>query len=174
MSLSLGDTNPVSGKRYILFQDKIYLGADTVYNDLLGDPAEFASLRLIESGQELQRIALPGITLMRDGAKWSMTPVDPAITGDAITAVVDAWKHAQAISVSRLAAGTGQGSVTIELADSQSIRFEIRAREPQLVLARPDLGIEYHLFGDSADRLLKPKKPEPKPSPAPATTPPKS
>jgi hypothetical protein len=167
---ALGDANPVTAKRYILYQDHVYASTDTIYHDLLGEAASFASLSLLPEVSEPTRIVLPHYSLQRDGAKWSITPTVPGLTGDAVIGLVDAWRRAQAVAVKAGAAGPDSKSERVRLEFGNSapaVEFVIHAREPELVLERPDLRLEYHLFADSGGRLLQPQL---APTPVPAST----
>jgi hypothetical protein len=42
----------------------------------------------------------------------------------------------------------------VQLKGRDPIRFQLLARDEELILARTDLGVEYHLPGESAGRLL--------------------
>jgi hypothetical protein len=43
-----------------------------------------------------------------------------------------------------------------KLADGQQMLFKVRTAESELILARPDLGIDYHLPVESTNLLLHP------------------
>ncbi len=49
-----------------------------------------------------------------------------------------------------------RSQATVELAGGQALRFKITARKPELIMARPNLGVEYHLPVSSANSMLKP------------------
>lgn len=159
---SFGDTHPLSGERYVLHQERIYLTVDTTYHHLIAEAAVYASPRLVEGGKPLIAITLPNFNLHREEAKWLIDPPDPAISADAIVRLVDEWKRSQAITVQRKqAVTTALGKVILQFQEAPPLSYEIIRTDPELVLVRPDLGIEYHLSADAAKRLLKPEETRP-------------
>ncbi len=151
---ALGDANPLTGKRYIKFSDRVYTSTDSIYHDVLADPASFASLNLLSSVQEPQAIQLPDHRLQRNGGKWNLIPPIAGITGDQLIGIVNAWRHAQAHAVKSLHGSAHGPTITIEYDDATPIKFHLRSLKPELVLECESLGLAYHLFAAQADRLL--------------------
>ena len=68
--------------------------------------------------------------------------------------MIDNWQQASALSVKSADTSTAGERIEVVLDDpAQVVVFVIAAREPDLVLLRPDLGLEYHM-GDLDDSLL--------------------
>ncbi len=156
---SFGDSNPLSGERYVLYQDRIYLTVDTTYYHLIAEAAVYANPHLVAEGKPLIAITLPDLRLRKTQAKWSLSPPDPSLSADAIVQLVEEWKRSQAITVRRSQADTpAQGRVILEFEAAPPLIYEIVRTDPELVLVRPDLGIEYHLPAEAAKRLLKLEK----------------
>jgi hypothetical protein len=154
---SFGDSHPLSGERYVLHEGRIYLIPDTTYHYLIAEAAVYASPHLVERGKQLIAIRLPDLNLRQKEAKWSLNPPDPELSADAIVRLVEEWKRSQALTVRRRQADTPtQGEVILEFQQPPPLRYEIVRTDPELVLVRPDLGIEYHLSADAAKRLLRP------------------
>ena len=79
------------------------------------------------------------------------------IDATAVRQLVEDWQLAGALYVRRFDGRASGDSVTIRTLDApDGITLRILARSPELVLARPDEGIEYHLRGDAGDGLLHP------------------
>lgn len=57
--LILGQSNPVSGQRYVLHNNRILLLDESVFANLAGDWLRLVSPRLVAAGYELERVALP-------------------------------------------------------------------------------------------------------------------
>jgi hypothetical protein len=94
---------------------------------------------------------------MRDAKDhWQAQPDKPVLSADAIQTLIDAWQNAAALWVKPYAKGTPQGSITVQLTTpAQTLHFDIMARQPELILARPDLGLQYHFSAESAKALLE-------------------
>ncbi|MGH8595441.1 MAG: DUF4340 domain-containing protein, partial [Gammaproteobacteria bacterium] len=166
---AFGDANPLSGRRYVLHGDMIHLAADTIYPTLTGPAEDLASPRLLEEGTEPVRLSLPKYVLSR-GAKgqWRLSSPDPRISSAALQKIVDEWRYARALTVRRKQERTSQGTIRIEFQAGTPVQFEILAKNPELILARSDLELEYAMSAETGQRLLEPQKAtNPPASPAP-------
>lgn len=108
---AFGDANPLSGRRYVLYEDTIHLlTADTIYPTLTGPAEDLATPRLLEEGTEPVKLTLPKYVLSR-GAKgpWKLSSPDPRISSAALQKLVDEWRYAQAPTVRRKQERTSQG-----------------------------------------------------------------
>ena len=154
-AFAFGDTSPMNGQRYVLYKDQVHLTMDVLYDQLLADPGDFVSPRLVEEGRELTAIELPGATAEHGESGWVLRPEDASVKTEALAKLADDWLSAQALAVRKRRDAPSQDTVTLELKDAP-LRFEVLAREPLLVLARPELGLEYRLGSGMAERLLRP------------------
>lgn len=153
---AFGGTNPLSYERYIGYAGQVYLVDDTVYAQLIATPPGYVSTRLLERGSKLDAITLPDLALTREQGRWTITQGSSKdVSADAITSLVQAWQSAQALQVSKLEETPPKGTAALTLKSGKTIDFTILAVKPQLVLGRKDIGLEYHLDGDAAGRLLK-------------------
>lgn len=156
-TLAFGGTEPLSERRYILVDQTIHLINDTSYYLLISAPTNWLSTALLPPASQVLELELPGVKAVRkkDG-RWSLSPATPPISMDTVNALTAEWTHAQALQVKTYERAPAEGSVTIRLqAEQTPIRFDIVTREPELILARPELGIQYHLAAEFVDRLLK-------------------
>lgn len=161
-----GGTEPIHNNRYVKSSDEIRLTGNLLFYRINHSPYWWASKRLLPDDAHIIGLQLPDATLTLQGTTWHLAPANPAISSDVIQTLVQNWENAQAMSTDKIGSGKSQGEVAIELAgDKTPLRFAILSDPNFLILARPDLGLEYELdSGQRADLLeLKPKK-------APATT----
>lgn len=81
----------------------------------------------------------------------------PGATPDAINTLAQEWMAAQALQV-KLYSAPGSQDEAAEIITlrqgAEQLRFLIVSRTPELILARPEIGIQYHLPQDAAQRLL--------------------
>ncbi len=161
-AFAFGDTSPMNGQRYVLYQDQVHLTMDTLYEPLLADPGDFVSPRLVEEDRELTAIELPGATVEHRESGWVLRPADTAVADGALARLADDWRSAEALAVRKRRDAASTDTVTLELKDAPPLRFEILTREPELVLARPEWGLEYQLGSGMAARLLRPARTEKK------------
>jgi len=161
VELKFGTTTAVDQQRYVQIGDTIHLIDDLYGFDLGADAAAYVSTDLVPRGAMLATIALPKLSLSRaaDG-KWSATPAPPGVTETQIKGMADAWQSAQALRVAAFDKRPVQGTVGLGLAGGQTpLRYEIIARQPELILARTDLGLQFYMPQDDAARLLELKPP---------------
>jgi hypothetical protein len=86
-----------------------------------------------------------------------------AVSADALQQFTDRWQNATGLNIQAADSTTeGEGgSVELIQADSgHSIKLVISAREPELVLVHPELGIQYRM-GELGGGLLNLTPPEP-------------
>lgn len=157
---AFGETNPLSAQRYVLYGDSVHLVFDSIYDQLQGEAASFASPRLIEEGREPVRIDLPERTLVREGDRgWILRPPQAGVTTDALTRLADEWRYARAVTVRALKSDKeAEAKVTLAFKEGEVVSYEIQSREPQLILARRDLGLAYEIPAPAAKRLLEPER----------------
>jgi hypothetical protein len=173
--LGIGDAEPIEARRYVLVGDQVALVEDPPSAALDADYSDLVSKALLPEAAELVKLALPGFTLTRgaDAQAWSVQPAQPQAAAEAPRKLVEAWKNARAMW---MAAEPPQGStgeaVTLGLKDGRELRLIVVERDPQLVLARPDLKLRYTLSRALADELLQLSAPPPPAAAAPV--PPKS
>jgi hypothetical protein len=162
-----GTAEALNNRRYVQVGDDVYLIDDQYQHLLNADWSNFVSRQLLEGRGAITRIEMPGMTLSyaRDG-HWRIDPERPDVSADAVQTLVENWQNATALFTRRYAGGPdeakGGETITLRTRDSdQPLVLRIVARSPDLVLARPDWGIQYQLPDTEADRLLTLPHPEP-------------
>ena len=167
---AFGDANPLSGRRYVLHEDTIHLTADTIYATLTGSAEDLASPRLLEEATEPVKLTLPKYVLSASGqGGWTLSPPDPQISSAALEKLVDEWRYAQALGVRRKQVRASQGTIRIESQAGTPVQFEILAKNPEFILARSDLELEYAMPAETGKRLLEPQKATKPPAAAKST-----
>lgn len=154
--LSFGDIEPLSGRRYVLTDDRIHLITDQFYHYLNGTVPSFVNSIVLGPEVVPVELELPGFHLSSDGISWETSPDHKKLNAGAANILIDAWKAAQAISVSTYDTTLAREDVArIRLKGQEnSIRFDITNESHRFVLGRPDLGIQYELDPKSAKHLL--------------------
>ena len=156
--LAFGGTDPIQSRRYILAKGKVALVDDPPGTALDADYSDLVSKALLSEKAQIQSIALPGQSIARaaDGKGWTLTPEHADIGADARQKFIDGWKSAHAMWNAALPKNSAKGdAVTVTLKDGTALKFIVTARDPQFVIARPDLGVSYTLSKQLVDELLK-------------------
>ena len=84
-----------------------------------------------------------------------MTTTSEQFSADSINALVDAWRYASATEIRDYDGNEEGEKITITLVDDTQVKLLVTARTPDLVLARPDISIQYHLPEHLATELLQ-------------------
>jgi hypothetical protein len=159
--LLFGGVTPVDQQRYVKLGDTIHLIADRYMFDLTGDAAALVSRDLVPHGKRIVALDLPDKKLSRnEKGEWSMMPADKGVSSDAVQVLVNAWRDVQALRVAAYAKQAAQGEVVIGIeGEQQPLRYQITARKPDLILARPEIGMQFYVAAEQAESLFSVKAP---------------
>lgn len=137
--LTFGKKNPLNNLRYILAGNQLSLINDNSYPLVNAQAASFIELSLITDEFKITRLELTDKKQIKHSSSKQ--------------ALLLLWANAQAFSVHRYMPRKNLGQVTLFSATSH-ISFNITDNDPWLILARPELEIEYHLEKPSQSKLL--------------------
>lgn len=152
--ISFGNTEPISGRRYLQFDGKVALVDDNFFSHLNASAASYVLPALLGHEPRVRVIDLPGIRLSRQSGDWQLDPSHANATAGDIEALVERWRRAQATAVRPYEPSLPwQGIVRVELADG-AVQFDIARTDYEVILGRADLGIQYHLTKNAGARLL--------------------
>lgn len=156
LAIAFGDTEPLHNHRYVLIGDVVHLTTDSHYYRLIGELPSFVSTALLPNDAKIAEILLPDDTALRLAQTgWTITPKRSDVSADAFTRLADEWRLARALQVKRHQPGADHGRIRLRLASGETLDYLVMAETPELVLARPATGMQYHLPADAAARLLR-------------------
>ena len=152
----IGSTNPLDKLRYIRQGDTVYLVMDRYQHLLNARRSNFIDRRMLPPDAVVTGLTMPGLSLRLDTDNhWTLQPADPTVSASDIRALVSAWENARALYV-REHTGYGGEPVNLSLkAASEPLKFILQKEGTDIILARPDRGIQYHLSEASGRRLLE-------------------
>lgn len=154
-ALSFGDIEPLSSQRYIDVDGRVVLVDNPPGSALDRDYSDLVSKQLIPTGAVMNRIALPGLTVIRDDGRWR-APEAPEASADQLVALVDGWRDAKAMwNAEALQVDPAvNDTVRIAFEDGREIEWIIARRDPQFELIRADLNVQYTLSRALVESLL--------------------
>lgn len=152
--IEFGNSTPIDQRRYLRIGDTIHLITDNFYYHLIGAPTTYASNNVLDGKDGLVRLELPGLLLAQQESKWSATPQPENFSADQITRLIDHWRHAQALEVAPYDGRKGEMVRITRTGSDEPLVFLVTERTPELILARPDLKVQYHMPPSSAAELL--------------------
>ena len=151
-----GITESLENRRYLQVDGTVFLVKDQYQHLINADWSNFVERKLLPEGLIITRLQLPGLQLQPgDDKQWQLSPERPDISADAIQQLLDHWNTATAFYVRRYDNTHSFQAIRVEAgAEDAAVNFLITARSPDLVLARPELGIQYHLSSGMENTLL--------------------
>ena len=147
LEFRFGATEALENRRYVQHGNTVYLVDDQYQHLVNADWASFVNRSLAGRGSAITRLELPEMTFAQaaDGS-WQVEPAQPDTGADAPQVLVDNWQRARALYVRSHAGSDSNEKVTIHTGDTeQPIELRVVSHAPDLVNARPDWGIHYHL-----------------------------
>lgn len=165
-TLAFGGIDPLEGLRYVRVGDTVHLIEDLYQNQIQSSYINFVRRRLFAEFDKITALKLPGLRIQQIKGKWQTTP-EQTVSADKLQLFIEGWQQASALNVEKMDPGTTGETVSVTLAgEEKPVDFIIKARESELILARPDFGIQYKLGDRSGDLLELPaeaddKTPEP-------------
>lgn len=166
-----GNRHVLKDAYYVLYKEMIYI-VDARYYQVASVPySNVISRQLLEDLPQFTSLQLPGFTLKLVDGSWKREPQDPALSSDQINAFVDEWRHAYALAVDKYSGNaasqqirihyraaqqeTKEAGATTAAPQEQELVIDIIQTQPDLILYRPDEGLEYRFPADVAKRLLQ-------------------
>ena len=155
-TLLIGNTDPLDNLRYVQHGTTVYLIEDRYQHLINADRTNFIERRLLDESAVITRLVLPDLTLAQaaDG-HWELAPDNTDISATAIQQLLTNWQQASALYVRPYEQGSAGTSITLEFSGSDTpMVFALVSSTPEFILARPDLGIQYHFSKGAAEHLL--------------------
>ena len=155
-TIFFGTVNPATGLRYVQFNDMIYTLEDVYYPLISSHFGTLASLNLLSFNSKIQKLILMNQTIDKNNNGLWQSNI--TITADNIAKTIDSWQTIQAFGVHEYIERKALGDVFIYTEKSlEPISYQITDTEPWLIIARPELGLEYHLNIEAYDQLISPR-----------------
>ncbi|MDH5396430.1 MAG: DUF4340 domain-containing protein [Gammaproteobacteria bacterium] len=164
-AILFGNNNSLKHHRYVQINSDLHMIADTFYYQLAAKAESFIDHQLIPKDQKIIKLVLPGLTLAKNDASWSVKPMPTRFSMDAVNQLIDEWQLSQAYDIAyhknkiNSQAGT-KSDITIDLSNNKTLRFTIEKSSDDFSLLNIDTGIQYILSKDRRDKPLKLPEPE--------------
>ena len=167
-SFALGDVEPISKRRYVLYQHIIYLIDDDVMPLLTASADSFIDNRLIAEHKTIEKLTLPRslnnpepLQLTLSNGQWQSD--DKNLTSDALKVLIDSWQFAYATQVRKvtpaelMAKPDPQITLWLE-GQKQPVSLIMQTTDNKLILTNQDLSLEY-IFPMAMSSQLLPDTP---------------
>lgn len=153
--IEFGMLNPVTGYRYVKTGGQLHLIDDHFYPLISSQIGTLIATELLPGDAAISKLVLPDDTLSRDEeGRWQS---QHGILSEAVADTVYQWTHQQAFAVHDYMPRESLGEIEVFLENNQTpLRFSITDDAPWLIIARPELKLEYHFNLEDYAPLLKP------------------
>lgn len=153
--IEFGILNPVSEYRYVKTGRQLHLIDDYFYPLISSQIGTLIATELLPGDATINKLVLPDDTLSRDEeGRWQSRH---ALSNDAIAETIHQWTHKRAFAVHDYMPRESLGEIEVWLESSKTpLRFSITDDAPWLIIARPELRLEYHFNLEDYAALLKP------------------
>ena len=160
--ISFGDINPATRLRYIKLDNFIYTIEDIFYPLLSSNFSTLVSLNLLPENSEITKLILPNQVISKDNNQFWQSNI--ASTADGINTIIDDWQHIQAFGAHKYFERNPDKTIDYDevfiyiKSQEQAIRYLITDTDPWLILARPEIDLEYHLDIKAYQQLISPQQ----------------
>lgn len=150
-----GSSEPMQARRYLRFQNTLHLITDLFMYQIAVTPNSFLDHAIVPGNKTFTKLEIPRLTAELHDGKWALTPTPKDYTSDQITALLDSWRYAQAISVDHY---DGKPvPITVRLyrsGETTPLEFASRITDKDIILIRNDLHLQFTLSADKRKEML--------------------
>ena len=155
-----GAVNEATREQYVLTNDSVYAVPLSQRVAVPRDADALISRALFAPDEVPVRFDFEHFNAALQGGTWAFVPPAADVGPDERNAWADSWRNASAMGAARHEGDAAAAeSFTVHFKDGRTIAFRVLAREPQLVLLRPDEGVRYHFQPEVAKKLFSPPRP---------------
>ncbi len=153
--LLFGATNNIGGRRYVMLDEKLYLLPDVHLVFVNQGLAGLVDRRLLPGQQGIVSVRLPDLELRLDKNQLWRSNQAIEFSQASLLRLVDNWRDLQATRISNFDLELPPRQlIEIELADGEVIEFLLMSEDPEIIIAHPKLGLQYHFRRDYRDQLI--------------------
>lgn len=151
-----GATNNIGARRYTMVGRTVYLLPDVHLPFILQGTTGLVDRRLLPRRFELDSIKLPSFEIARDAKNaWRLVNTDDTVGPDKITALIENWQGLEASQVKFYdSAKIPRQKISLQLKNGQSHEFFVMSIDPEIVIANPGIGLQYHFNTDHYYQLI--------------------
>ena len=155
--LLFGTNNNIGARRYAMIESKVYLLPDAHLPFVSQGLAGVVDRHLVPQRFVPQSLQLPDFDIRRGDDNGWHSPQARHLASTRLEQLVANWQNLKASRVTRFAPGAASLKVIgLQLADGQSMEFLLMSTDPEIVIAHPQIGLQYHFRSDYYNQLISP------------------
>jgi hypothetical protein len=152
-SIEFGILEPIDDLRYVRVTDKVHLIPDSYLQLMEVGFSQFIRPGLFGKNERITAVQLPDLLVRQTDNDWETQP-PKSVSADVLAQFLDSWQQARSLHIQPANAELDGEPVNISLANETSpVQLLIIARDPELILARPDYAIQYRMGSRSKAML---------------------
>ena len=153
--LLFGATNNIGERRYIMIGSTVFLLPDIHLQFFSRGLTDLVDRRLLPRRYRLNTLKLSGFEVSRDANdSWQVINAD-GFGQDQIVRLVDNWQDLEASAIKPFnASATPRQKVEVSLQDGSKLDFFVMSIDPEIIIAHPQIGLQYHFRADLYYQLI--------------------
>jgi len=153
--LLFGATNNIGERRYIMIGSTVYLLPDIHLQFFTQGLTSIVDRRLLPRRYSLNTLKLSGFEVSRDASnRWQANNAD-GFGQDQIARLADNWQDLEASKVKLFKTSTTpRQKLLVELQDGSKLEYFVMSIAPEIVIAHPRIGLQYHFPADLYYQLI--------------------
>jgi hypothetical protein len=154
--LLFGAANNIGKRRYIMLDSTVFLLPDIHLPFFAQGLTSIVDRRLLPRRYSINRLKLPGLEISRDANdSWQVANADDGFEQDQIARLVANWQDLEAAKINLFDTGAiPRQKLEIALQDGSKFEFFLMSIEPEVVIAHPQIGLQYHFRADLYYQLI--------------------
>lgn len=155
-AIALGTVNEMSNEQYAQAGDGVFLIPLRHAAALPQDAQALTGRQLFAPDEELLEIAVGTVSMTQRDGRWRLSPETADVSPDDLNRWGEDWKGAASLLTRKREGSRSGDAITVKLKNGKTLTLPVLQREPELVLAREDEGLQYHFSAAAGKRLLTP------------------
>ena len=150
-----GATNNIGARRYTMVGSTVFLLPDQHLPFITQGLTAMVDRRLLPRTDELTVFKLPGFEISRDDNNtWQLIDANGFEQGQ-IATLVENWQNLEASRVKLFSANKmPRQKIRVLFADGQNQEFFVMSIDPEIIIANPQIGLQYHFPAELYYQLI--------------------
>jgi len=150
-----GATNNIGARRYTMVGSTVFLLPDQHLPFITQGLTAMVDRRLLPRTDELRVFKLPEFEISRDDNNtWQLIDAN-GFEQDQIATLVDNWQNLEASRVKLFSANkVPRQKIRVLFADGQNQEFFVMSIDPEIIIANPQIGLQYHFPAELYYQLI--------------------
>ena len=153
---AFGAINTVTHEQYVLTQDRVFPVEPRFGAAVPANANALIRRSVLAPGDTPVRFEFNGFSVATDEKKWSTTPPAGDISQDDYNRWVAQWREGSALRSEIADNRKPESEVFITLKDGAKVTLGLVQTEPELVVRRADLGLQFVFVGDVGKQMISP------------------